>query len=715
MSITIKSQSVNAIDSLKNELSLHKENDTVRINLLNNLAFSCHRKDIGKTIKYIKESEELAEAIGFKKGKAKAIYIKGTVQVILSDFDKALQYYEEAMQLYTTIDFKIGVSESFNGMGTAYYYKGNYKKAIELYKESLRVDEEIENWKNSASSIMNIGSAYADLGNYTEAIAYYKKALKINREYKYEEGISKCLNNIGIVYDDQGNLPLALEYYNKSLFLSKKNGDTLGISKSLNNIGIIYKNLENYDKALENYRQSLAIQEKNGNVKNIGKLKNNIGIIYKRKKEYSKAMVLFNEALNISREINDLDNISVCLNNIGDIHLLNKSMSKAHAYYEESKNINIEIEDQYGLCNSYLGIASTYYSEKKYKKALLFALKSIELSNKLKILNYQRDTYQLLFNIHKDIGDYRKALSNHEMYKVLEDSLFNKESIERAAQLENEYKYKHELELANTRETKLAKTIKTTSQDLEVSQRNSFIAIIVVLLVSIVLGSIIFFLKLRHVNAKNQNIVIEQKLLRSQMTPHFIFNSLSILQGMILSKDDKKSISYISKFSKLLRTILENSRQKTVSLSKELSAIESYIALQNLDTSSPYNYNLSMDLACNNDLLKIPPMLIQPFIENAIEHAFCTKKKNREINVRITLNEGRLKCSISDNGIGINAHKRKTNKNKSSLATTITSERLATLSKDFKARGTISVKDRSLFGEQGTLVILTIPYKMDEV
>jgi len=226
------------------------------------------------------------------------------------------------------------------------------------------------------------------------------------------------------------------------------------------------------------------------------------------------------------------------------------------------------------------------------------------------------------------------------------------------------------------------------------------------------MGGIIFFLKLRHEKAKMQNVVIEQKLLRSQMTPHFIFNSLSVLQGMILNKDEKNAVTYLSKFSKLLRATLENSRHKTVGLSDEISAINDYMTLQNLDVNPPFKY--SLDIAQNIDtaIFKIPPMLIQPFIENTIEHAFPNKKEDKQIKVALTYNNGVLKCTIADNGIGITLKNEERGCNKNSLATTITSERLNVLSKDFKTEGSVTVKNRKEFEEQGTLVTLVIPYKI---
>ena len=399
------------------------------------------------------------------------------------------------------------------------------------------------------------------------------------------------------------------------------------------------------------------------------------------------------------------------MNNIGDVHLRLKDYKAALKFYSEAKLINIEIGDQPGLCNSYLGTASTLVFQKKYKEALDYAIKSKEISDKVGLLDFQSDVNELLSEIYKNLGDYKKAFESHQQFKLFNDSLFNKENIEEIAQIENEYKYKDQLESANNRELKLTQTVKTTSKDLQKSRQDYLYAIIISLLVIMLLGAVIFYLRLRNIKSKTQNIIIEQKLLRSQMTPHFIFNSLSVLQGMILNKEEKKSVMYLSKFSKLLRIILENSRFKTVSLDQELAAIDNYLALQNLENQS-YHYSIIVDEHIDQHSIEIPPMLIQPFVENSIEHAFGNQIEDKTIAIHVKYSNEQLICTITDNGIGVNTQKESPRKDKNSLSTTITSERLKILSKDFKKKGSISIVDRKVTNESGTLVTLVIPYKL---
>lgn len=709
----IQSQNT-VIDSLNNELSNHPKKDSTRVNLLNDLADYSYKKQKEKAFDYLLEAESITKTIDFEKGRANSLYIRGLNQFHQSNYEQAIEFFNKALLLYEKLDLKKDVSDCYANMGKASFSNYDYNKAINYYKNSIRIDEKLGKTKSTAINLKNIGYCFTNLGNYEKAEEYLNYALDLNTEYNNRLEISSCYLNIGSLYLKRANYPVALEHYNTSLQISETIEDILGISRALNNIGIIYKNYKKYDKAIEHYEKSLRIQKRIGTKSNVSKALTNLGSVYFYKKEYKTALNYYTEALNISKAINAKLSISRNLNNIGNIYLeLNRNIT-ARQYYEEAKKLAVKIEYQLGLCNSYQGIAKSYANQKKYKKALVYAQKSEDLSNKLGVVYFQRDIYKLLAEIYQNTGKFEEAFTSHQQFKIFNDSLFNKENIEKIAQLENEYKYKKALDSAGIRELKLSKEVSSINTHLEKSQRNIFLTIISFLVTAIILGGIIFFLKWRNIKEKNQNILIEQKLLRSQMTPHFIFNSLSVLQGMILNKEEKKSISYLSKFSKLLRIVLENSRDKIVPLIQELDAIDNYMVMQNLDTDPPYDYSLVVDENINVNLFQIPPMLIQPFIENAIEHAFDVQKEHREIVIHLKFVTAKLICTITDNGLGIDAISNKSNVKKKSLATTITSERLLMLAKEFKVPGDITITDRKKYNKQGTLVTLVIPYKINE-
>lgn len=701
------------IDSLKTELSLHIEKDTVRVNLLNELAFSSFSKDLTASIAYLDEADEIADAIHFEKGRARSIYIRGITEAIQSNFDQALSFYNEALSWYESIGFMPGIAGCYNAMGIAHKNTGELRKSVHYFTEAIKMEEEIGG-KNLSAPLINLGSVYQDLGEFDEAILYLKKALANAEADENEQRVAYSLNNLGTVYYMQGNYPLALEHYKQSMYMNEKLGDSLGIINNLYNMGQIYQTQKNRNKALDYYKQSLEINERINRKTGIATLLNSIGTIHEENGDYTVALSHYADALRISEEIGAGSNIPFIQSNIGAVYLALKEYSTAIRYFTEAKKNGLENDSKQAICTAHLGLAKTYVNQKKYTSALSSALEAQKISQESGFLEDQKEASEILFKIYQAIGNYKEALKNHQLYKSLNDSLFNKENIEKIAQLEYEYQYKQALDSASIRELKLTQTVMTTSQDLAESRQNFLWAVIGILIVSILLGAVAFYQKYNNIKARTENIITEQKLLRSQMTPHFVFNSLSVLQGMILNKEEKKSVSYLAKFSRLLRLTLENSRDQMVVLSQELAAVENYLSLQSFEDET-YHYTITIDDGIDTDQFNIPPMLIQPFIENAIEHAFGAGEDEQQIDVELSYSNEELVCTIKDNGIGINAMKENTGGNKKSLATSITSERLNILSTNYKMKGSVAIDDRSKYNEKGTIVTLVIPYEKLEV
>lgn len=786
-------QSQNTIlDSLENELSIHTEKDTIRVNTLNAIIYEVFKEDTDKAKGLIKEVELLSKKLDFVKGKADALFFKGQIEIQERNYTKSISYFNESMDLQESINNKIGVSSAYTGIGTAYAYQQDYDKAIANYQKSAVIYEEINDLKGTAGILNNIANVYKKIGRYDEALINYTKSKAIKKKLNDLKGVASSYKNIGLLYHRQSDFPKALESFNEALNISKNNGDLsmqaemlnsigavyyakgnfdeaitslkksyairvqmdekeLGLSV-LNNLGTIclnqgrytealeylnqclyiyregndkqgialstynmsavYYELKQYDKTLKNLEEALLLYKELNNKDQIASCLSNKGAVYADLKRFPEALTFITESLKISEEINDVAELSAGYFQLGDLRLLMGQPKMALKSYQTCLDLSLSIENKIYTCHAHIGLANSLVALNNYSKALYHALEGGKIAKDLELLQQQKLVAEVLAKVYEKTNNYKKALASHQEYKALSDSLFNKENIEKRAQLEYEYKHKKEVDEASYRELLLTQQVETTSNDLEKSQQNLLLGVIAFLLVTLVLGLIIFFLKLRNVKSEAQNIAIEQKLLRSQMTPHFIFNSLSVLQGMILNKEEKKAVSYLSKFSKLLRIILENSRDKTVSLSQELTAVENYLTLQNVEETQAFKYTVEVDNGIDKSQFKIPPMLIQPFIENAIEHAFEGQIENKKIDIHLSYIDEKLICTINDNGIGVDAQKTHQNQDKKSLATTITSERLEILSKDFNMKGSVSVEDKKKKNEKGTLVTLVIPYKI---
>ncbi|WP_418644683.1 histidine kinase [Tenacibaculum insulae] len=241
-----------------------------------------------------------------------------------------------------------------------------------------------------------------------------------------------------------------------------------------------------------------------------------------------------------------------------------------------------------------------------------------------------------------------------------------------------------------------------------------------VLLITVLLIVITFFY-VKKIKAKNKTKIdtlklenhllsLEQKALQLQMNPHFIFNVLNGIKALGNSENKTALNATISKFATLLRNVLHNSRQEEISLADEIFALKNYVELEQQMNSNLFEFNIITDLNIDADEILIPPMLIQPFIENSIEHGF-KNKKNGKITITFSIKNQFLNCTIIDNGIGFyQSKKHQKTKTHDSLAVSITQERIKSLSKKSSFFIDEITKENTI---TGTKVSFKIPLKTD--
>ncbi len=207
---------------------------------------------------------------------------------------------------------------------------------------------------------------------------------------------------------------------------------------------------------------------------------------------------------------------------------------------------------------------------------------------------------------------------------------------------------------------------------------------------------------------------VEMSALRAQMNPHFIFNSLNSIDYYIVQNKSAKASDYLNRFSRLIRLILQNSRSKYVSLKDELEALKLYIEIESLRFNNRFDYRVQMEKGLNAISLEVPPMIIQPYVENAIWHGLMQKKGRGLLELTITRQDDKLQFVIEDNGIGREAAqqlKSKTSTRRKSFGMKITSDRLDIINRLYHTKADVQVTDlkHSDGTAKGTRVEITIP------
>lgn len=238
------------------------------------------------------------------------------------------------------------------------------------------------------------------------------------------------------------------------------------------------------------------------------------------------------------------------------------------------------------------------------------------------------------------------------------------------------------------------------------------IHVFVIVLLSIWLFVVIYRLHLiKQLQAKT---ALQQKMLRLQMNPHLIFNLLAIIQNLMINNNSDKAVSSLSMFSALLRSILHNSFNETVTIETEMKTLNNYLGLQQMRYVNRFDYSIDIDPSVDAEYNEIPVMLLQPFIENAIEHGIKPKSESGHISINCYRNGSTINIEIQDDGIGrekANEMRMRYEKDHKPLSTSITQERINVLNRKLKQKITMEIVDlKDEHGAaKGTKVVFGVP------
>ena len=633
------------------------------------------------------------------------ILYKISKKSIYNNPEKAIEYSETAYKLSQKIHFKKGEAQSLDIFGIYHQYRGEYDKADSLYRKSLHIREEAENFLLIAVSYNNIGVLNRIKGDFKNSEKYLNKALRICKEQNDSVFSAKVYNNLGLLYENTGKYAKALKYDMLSLKIREKNGTKQSIASSLNNIGIIFISLKKYDKAYEYLERSLKLKKEIGNKRQIISAYMNMGNVKYYQKKYNEAINLYTNSLKISQTLNDKRGIAAIISNMAYIYEKKGDLRNAILFELKSIKILKETGNIEQLCSSYIGLANMYYKSGNYKNAFKYAAVVKKTAEENNIAPDLKLALKILSDAEKAQGNYKQAILYLEKYMTIKDSLFNEKNNKQISELQ----IKYETENKNKKIIQLSKEKKISEL------KNQQFRLSVIILIIVLISSIIFallMLKQSQIKSKQEAVELEQKLLRSQMNPHFIFNSISAIQDYILNNNPMEASSYLSDFAMLMRAILTGSSHSLIPLEKEIEVIGNYLKLQQMRLSDKFEYRINISEGVDIEEIEIPPMLSQPFIENAIIHGIMNKKNGKGlITVSYFLNRNNLITEIEDNGIGRQNAGNIKNPNHKSKAVAITEQRIRLIADKYKKNINFEIIDlkNSENLPSGTLVRFNFP------
>lgn len=343
--------------------------------------------------------------------------------------------------------------------------------------------------------------------------------------------------------------------------------------------------------------------------------------------------------------------------------------------------------------------ANIYRKKKQFEIAEKYADSSLMHALNENVVSSVINAYDIVYMVARDAGKPEKALWAFENMTRINDSIIDVKNTGKIAELEQKYnKVQNE------------KTIRELSQEAEIKNLRIRVLAIGIALAVLVIVIIIFFYRQSLIKNKQKVLEAEQRLNRSRINPHFFFNAITTLQGIAVKENDGKKVALnLYKFSSLMRQTLESSYNDYVSIDTELEFIQKYIELQQLKENDKFTYQTTISNEVETSDTLIPAMIIQPFLENSIEHGFGSVDYKGKIDLDFEISGNHLIILIKDNGVGLNKDSQKINKH-ISRAMQITKDRLYLLNKEKKSDASFSVSSNEPNGVK-VEIILPLIYK----
>lgn len=331
--------------------------------------------------------------------------------------------------------------------------------------------------------------------------------------------------------------------------------------------------------------------------------------------------------------------------------------------------------------------AYLYMQQNRLVEAKINADSSLKYALQVNYLPILVNTYSLLYEIEKKSGHYKEALQAGETERKLSDSLFSEEKMGIINELEKKYSQaKNEQQIERLSKQKTIYLLSTLAA----------LAFIIAFVV---------FIRQKSLRQKHNELITEQRLQRARINPHFFFNALASLQNAILTNDDKKFLAtYLAKFSKIMRESLESSYNDFVTLDQELNFVERYLQLQQLRFKEMFDFSIQIHPDIDSSEMMIPSMLLQPILENSIEHGFKGISYPGLISISLRIEGPKLEIQIKDNGVGL--QKGPKDSTHVSRASQILIDRIYLLNKKFKTPSSFTILNNQ---EKGVCVNINIP------
>jgi len=603
---------------------------------------------------------------------------------------------------YRSID-----SNLFNSLidSAEYYKKKDTDKSIEFVTDALAISNST---KNNAAVYEVLADVYFELKQYDLAVTNYKISLQNVNSNDVKLKIAKA-------YELNKNYQESLDAYND---LNKNSLSNWQKVLQLEGIGDVYYNTKDFSKAIDAYNQGLIVAQEHLITPKITDLNSKIAQSYQASGSTEQASGYFKNSLDLASKENKKRAAEEKVK-VADFQNTNQAYEEEIELRKEALDDIEDIESDSIFDNESsltpqkqkYKIGNAYALKKDFSNAINFLEESIEEANNKEDLVVAKDATRKASEVYRDAGDIEMALTKAKEYERLVDELYIKkdQEISQAARVRSDLNAKQNRIASLEKDRALSESRFELTQERNKSQQYIIYSLIGGVILLLFAG---YFMLKNMKQQKLNNNLLALKSLRSQMNPHFIFNALNSVNSFIASNDERTANKYLSDFSLLMRAVLENSEEDFIPLEKEIELLELYTKLEHFRFKDKFDYSIVIDENVNVEEFQIPPMLLQPYIENAVWHGLRYKNEKGQLNINIAqVNKDELKISITDDGIGrtkSKAMKTENQKKHNSKGLGNIKKRVAILNEMYKDKVDVFIEDYLDAEDSGTKVEVTL-------
>ena len=595
------------------------------------------------------------------------------------------------------------------------------KPMREYATQALALSQKIQYKMAEGNAQLHLGNAAIILGNYTQALQHFVSAQNIfenetqtnpKDKISVQRGLAKAYGSIGIVFAEQSNYAKGLQYHLKSVKIYEAINDSKKCAQVYNNIGVAYQSQSDHFKALEYFLKAQKMLEKVGD-SNIGITLTNIANCYLKQKNPEKAYEYYTKAKTNIDKYPDARALGEWYNNIGLYYLNSNNQQQAIESWNQAIQTFAKIDDKFGVADTQLYLGQLYLDQKNTTAALISVNKALALAKQIGVLEQIVVAEKLLSSIYDQQNNASQSLLHFKLYSQAKDSLTNVETIRKSVESAMNFEFEKREVLQREEHEKRELILK------EQAKQNK-LQLLFAGLFALMLGGIgfLFYNRMqlkKTLTLQKELAEYEQKALHLQMNPHFVFNCLGSISSFIVQNGTHSAVKYLAKFSKLMRLTLEYSKKSLIPIDKEIQSLQNYLELEQLRFNNKFSFTISKDDNIEDDLA-LPPLLLQPFVENAIIHGVIPSKENGTISIEFGLNANNLICTITDNGIGYATSKAIKENSVSvhqSMALDITKKRLEMIAASTSKKAEVIIEELN-GGNSGTKVTLHLPIQYIE-